>query len=168
LTVGLIGLGNILLGDEGVGVHVVRAIGEKYIFSPEIEIIDGGTLGLDLLSLFEKFDKVLIIDAVNFGKEPGYVGILEDDNIPAVIFSNKLSVHHIGLADVLSAAKLMGVIPSKVCLIGIQPSSVEFDFGLEMSNVMNANIEKMIDLAIKKLKEWNIECALRSPQESLT
>ena len=168
MTVGLIGLGNILLGDEGVGVHVVRAIGEKYIFSPEIEIIDGGTLGLDLLSLFEKFDKVLIIDAVNFGKEPGYVGILEDDNIPAVIFSNKLSVHHIGLANVLSAAKLMGVIPSKVCLIGIQPSSVEFDFGLEMSNVMNANIEKMIDLAIKKLKEWNIECALRSPQESLT
>ncbi len=165
MAVGLIGIGNILLSDEGVGVHVVRAIREKYIFSPEIEIIDGGTLGLDLLPYFERFDKVLIVDAVNFSKEPGYVGIIEDNEIPAVLHT-KLSVHHIGLADTLVAAKLMDMKLSKVSLVGIQPQSL--DFRLEMTDTVSSKINTLIDLTLKKLKEWNIECALRSPQESLT
>lgn len=165
MAVGLIGIGNILLSDEGVGVHVVRTIREKYIFSPEIEIIDGGTLGLDLLPYFERFDKVLIVDAVNFSKEPGYVGIIEDNEIPAVLHT-KLSVHHIGLADTLVAAKLMDMKLSKVSLVGIQPQSL--DLRLEMTDTVSSKINTLIDLTLKKLKEWNIECALRSPQESLT
>ncbi len=165
MAVGLIGIGNILLSDEGVGVHVIRAIREKYIFSPEIEIIDGGTLGLDLLPYFERFDKVLIVDAVNFSKEPGYVGIIEDNEIPAVLHT-KLSVHHIGLADTLVAAKLMDMKLSKVSLVGIQPQSL--DLRLEMTDTVSSKINTLIDLTLKKLKEWNIECALRSPQESLT
>jgi hydrogenase maturation protease len=164
LSIALLGLGNILLKDERIGVHVVTTIKERYDCPPELEIIDGGTLGLDLLPLFEKFERVLIVDAVNFGREPGYIGILEDDQIPAVLFS-KLSVHQIGLADLLSVAKLKGVMPSKVCLIGMQPADIAFTFGLEMSDIVNANIEKVIGLTIDKLKEWNIECALPSPQE---
>jgi hydrogenase maturation protease len=163
----LLGLGNVLLKDERLGVYVVKTIKERYSCVPEIDIIDGGTLGLDLLPMFEQYSRVLIVDAVNFGREPGYIGILEDDQIPAVLFS-KLSVHQIGLADLLSVAKLKGVMPSKVCLIGMQPDSIDFAFGLEMSDVINANIEKVIDLTIDKLKEWKIECALQSPQELST
>jgi hydrogenase maturation protease len=150
--------------DERLGVHVVNTIKEGYDCPPELEIIDGGTLGLELLPLFEKFDRVVIVDAVNFGREPGYIGVLEDDQIPAVIFS-KLSVHQIGLADLISVAKLKGVMPSKICVIGMQPSSIDFALGLEMSDVVNANIDKVIDATIDKLKELNIECALRSPQK---
>jgi hydrogenase maturation protease len=72
----LLGLGNVLMKDERLGVHVVNTIKERYDCPPELEIIDGGTLGLELLPLFEKFDRVVIADAVNFGREPGYIGVL--------------------------------------------------------------------------------------------
>ena len=160
----LLGLGNVLMRDERLGVHVVNTIRERYDCPPELEIVDGGTLGLDLLPLFEQFERVVIVDAVNFGREPGYIGVLEDDQIPAVIFS-KLSVHQIGLADLISVAKLKGCMPAKVCVIGMQPSSIDFSLGLEMSDVVNANIERAIDVTIDKLKELNVECALRSPQK---
>jgi hydrogenase maturation protease len=162
LTAAIIGLGNILLKDEGVGVHVVNTIRERYTFSPEVQIIDGGTLGLDLLPFFEGKQEILIIDAVDFRKEPGHIGMLEDDAIPSTLFS-KLSVHHIGLSDVLFAAKLKDLTPSKLCLIGIQPQSLEV--GLEMTDCIRDRIEDVIALTIKKLKEWNIQCALQSPQE---
>ena len=158
----IIGLGNILLKDEGVGVHAVNAIKERYSFSPEVEIIDGGTLGLDLLHFFEGRDKVLILDAVDFHKEPGYIGVLEDENIPSALFA-KLSVHHIGLSDVLFAAKLLDFTPAKLRLIGIQPESLEV--GLTMTKCISGKMDQFIDMVIQTLKEWNIECALQSPQK---
>jgi len=164
LTIALIGIGNVLLQDERVGVHVVETIRERFSFSPEIEILDGGTLGLDLLPTIERLEKVLFVDAVNFGKEPGYIGMLEDDEIPAVLYV-KLSVHHVGLADLLSVAKLTGVIPKKVCLLGIQPQDSAFAFGLELSEHVRDKIDILIDQVISKLQEWNVQCVLRSPQK---
>jgi len=84
LKTALLGIGNILLKDEGVGVHVVNAMKESYTFSPEVEIIDGGTLGLDLLPFVEGRERLLIIDAVNFGKAPGYIGVLENEKDPHI------------------------------------------------------------------------------------
>ncbi len=162
--IAVIGLGNILLRDEGVGVHVTNTIKQGYTFSPYVEIIDGGTMGLDLLPLFEGRDKILIVDAVDFGREPGYVGIIKNEDIPSAL-NSKLSVHHIGLSDVLFASKLMGISPLEICLIGIQPESL--DVGLDMTEEIKGKIETVIDLIIGKLKEWNIECALLSRQESL-
>ncbi len=128
-----------------------------------MEIIDGGTLGLDLLPLIEGKDKVLIVDAVNFRKEPGHIGMIEDDDIPSTLFA-KLSVHHIGLSDVLYAAKLMDIKPSKIRLIGVQPQSI--DVGLDMTDCINGKINDVIDTVIETLKEWNVECVLQSPQKS--
>ncbi len=158
----VIGLGNILLKDEGIGVHAIRAIRERYSFSPEVEIIDGGTLGLDLLHFFEGRDRILLVDAVDFRKDPGYIGVMEDDEIPSSLFA-KLSVHHIGLSDVLFAAKLLDYTPSKIRLIGIQPQSLEV--GLEMTECISGKMDQLISLIIQTLKEWNIECALQSPQK---
>jgi len=161
LTAAVIGLGNILLKDEGVGVHVVKAIGERYTFSPQVEIIDGGTLGLDLLHFFEGKEKLLIIDAADFRMEPGHIAVLENDDIPSALFA-KLSVHHIGLSDLLFAAKLKDLTPSQLCFIGIQPESI--DVGLDMTALIRGKMDDVISLAIMKLKEWNIECVLQSPQ----
>jgi hydrogenase maturation protease len=135
---------------------------ERYTFSPAVDLVDGGTMGLDLLPLFQTRDRVLIIDAVDFGRAPGHLGTLEGDKIPSVL-NAKLSVHHIGLSDVLFAAKLLRDIPPEVCLIGIQPKS--FDVGLDMTEDIRVKLDVVIDLALQKLKEWNIECVLRSPQE---
>lgn len=151
--------------DEGVGVHVVNAIKQRYAFSSlEVELIDGGTMGLDLLSFFEGKDKILIVDAVDFGEDPGYIRLLEDDNIPSML-NSKLSAHHIGLCEVLFAAKLMDIKPSELCLIGIQPKSIEI--GLDMTEDIKVKIETLVDLVIEKLREWNVSCVLRSHQELL-
>ncbi len=158
----VIGLGNILLKDEGIGVHAVNAVRERYTFSPDVEILDGGTLGLDLLHFFEGRDRALIVDAVDFGKDAGYIGMMEDDDIPSKLFA-KLSVHHIGLSDVLFAAKLKDITPSKIRLIGVQPQSLEV--GLEMTDAIAGKMEYLIEEIIRTLREWNIECALRSPQK---
>lgn len=163
MATAVIGLGNILLRDEGVGVHAVNAIKESCSFSPEVEIIDGGTLGLDLLPLIEGKERLILIDAVDFKKEPGFIGVLENDEIPCALFT-KLSVHHIGLSDVLYAAKLMGITPSKIRLIGVQPESM--DVGLDLTPCVSDRIKDVIEMTIKTLKEWNVECALPSPQKS--
>ncbi len=160
----IIGLGNILLRDEGVGVHVINTIKQRYTFTPDVEVIDGGTMGLDLLPFLEGRERVLIVDAVDFGREPGYIGIIENDDIPAML-GPKLSVHHIGLSDLLFAAKLMGTSPSEICLIGIQPESI--DTGLDMTEGINGKLDEVMGLSVKRLEGWGIECALRFHQGSL-
>lgn len=159
----LLGLGNILLQDEGIGVHVVQAIKDRYSLSPDVELVDGGTMGLDLLPIFQDSQKVLIIDAVDFGKPPGHVGTIEGRHIPSVL-SSKLSVHHIGLSDVLFAATLMNETPPEVCLIGIQPKNL--DVGLDMTPEVRENFDTLVSMAIKKLADWNVECVLQSPLRS--
>lgn len=159
----IIGLGNILLTDEGIGVHAASALKKRYSFTPKVvEVIDGGTMGIDLLSLFEGRDRIMIIDAVDFGKEPGHIGIISNDEIPFAL-KTKLSVHHIGLSDVLYAAKLMGIMPSDVCLVGIQPKSL--DVGLDMTKEIDGKLDTVIKTVVLKLNEWGIQCALQSHQE---
>jgi hydrogenase maturation protease len=148
----LIGIGNILLSDEGVGVYIINAIKKRYTFSPKVEIIDGGTIGLDLLPLIEGRDKVLIVDAVDFGKEPGYIGVLEKEAIPSAL-NSKLSVHHINLSDVLFALKLMDISP-EICLIGIQPKSIKV--GLDLTEEISARTDELIDEILKRLALWNV------------
>lgn len=161
MSIALLGLGNILLKDEGVGVHAVNKLKKDWFFSPDIEIIDGGTLGLDLLAYFEKYSKILIIDAADFGKEPGYIQVLDSGEINKS-FAKKLSVHNIGLADILVACELMGIKLGEIKIIGIQPCAM--DFGLQMTDEINAKMPNLIQLAIKNLQEWGVECALPSLQ----
>lgn len=149
----LIGLGNILLQDEGAGVHAVRLIQERYRTPPELEIVDGGTSGLDLLPYLEGRDMVLFADAVNFGQEPGYIGMLENQEIPA-FFAVKSSLHHLGLADVLAAAHLLDLLPPELCLIGIQPNSLEP--GLELSQRLQARLDDFLERLLAKLEDWGL------------
>jgi hydrogenase maturation protease len=156
----LMGLGNILLRDEGVGVHVVHHLRERYHFNPPIEIVDGGTLGLDLLPFLEKCDSVLFVDAIDFGKEPGYVGEIEDGDIPSAI-QTRLSVHHIGLSDLLLAARWVDMKPGHICLIGIQPESLAM--GLELSGLIKDKMEELVERVTAKLKTWAVTCISCSP-----
>lgn len=151
----LIGLGNILLRDEGVGVQAIRAVQERCQWPSHLEIVDGGTAGLDLLPYIEGRDRVLFVDAVNFNREPGYIGVLENEEIPA-LFARKETLHHLGLLDVLAAAQLLGVAPREVCLIGIQPAVMET--GLELSELLQARLELLVGRIIAKLQEWGLSC----------
>ena len=155
MQVTLLGLGNILMQDEGVGVHAVNYLQEHFHTPPELEIVDGGTSGLDLLPYIAERDAVLFVDAVNFGREPGYIGVLHNQEIPA-LFSTKDSLHHLGLMDVLAAAQLLDVAPPEICLIGIQPHIIAT--GLELSELLSARMDLLVARIIGQLQDWGLIC----------
>ncbi len=158
----VIGMGNILLRDEGVGVHAVEALKRKYDFPEEVRLLDGGTLGLDLLHLIEGMDGVLFIDAVNLKKSPGTIAVIEGEAIPSIL-EPKLSLHHVGLADLLFASSFLGTRPAKVALVGIQPEIMEI--GLELSKTVMDRFEKLMQVIVEKLREWGLEIKEKKTQE---
>lgn len=110
-------------------------------------------MGLDLLPLFQDRDRILIIDAVDFKMPPGHLGMLKGDAIRSALCS-KLSVHHIGLADVLLAAKLTRQRPLDLCLIGMQPLSL--GMGLELSDIATRQLERVLEMVKQKLNDWKV------------
>jgi hydrogenase maturation protease len=149
----LIGLGNLLMRDEGVGIHAVNYIEKNFILPPGLEIVDGGTSGLDLLPFIEDREYVIFVDAVNFKREPGYISVLRNDEIPA-LFGVKDSLHHMGLMDVLAAAQLLERLPTEMCLIGIQPQSIET--GLELTKIIAAKLPSLINRIISQITSWGV------------
>ena len=154
LKIIVLGIGNTLISDDGVGVHIVNKLKQEYTFPDNVTLIDGGTKGLDLLPFIEGSDRLLIIDAANFKKEPGTIDTVIGDKIPAFL-SQKLSVHQIGLPDMLFAAKLMDISPKEMCLIGIQPKSMETS--TEMSEEIKAKFDDLYTKVLDKLMEWGVD-----------
>ena len=140
----ILGLGNVLMGDDGVGVHVARALlaeGDEAALPPHTCIVDGGTLGLDLLPLVEDARALLLVDAVELGCVPGKARILTNADLESALGSH-LSPHQVGAADLIAVARLMEVLPSEVALLGIQPDRIEM--GLELSDLLRAALAEAI------------------------
>jgi hydrogenase maturation protease len=159
----VLGLGNILLGDEGVGVRVVERLQELYQFPQEVQVLDGGTLALDLLPYVEDTDHLLVIDALEMGAEPGTVARLEGDEVPAFL-SVKISPHQMGLADLLAATRLRDVYPEQLVLWGVQPGVMSP--GLELSSAVAAQVEVLVNSVLAELSWWGIEPRLRKSSET--
>ena len=151
----ILGIGNLLMRDEGVGIHALNTLQETYTFSPDINFIDGGTIGIDLIPYFEECKKMIIIDAVDSQEEPGHIVTLENEEIH-YRFNTKLSLHHAGLSDVLSIIKLQEIEAPDMILIGVQPQIVEM--GLELSDIIADKMKLILSIITKKLEEWKIEC----------
>jgi hydrogenase maturation protease len=137
-----------------VGVQAVAALREGYVFPENVDLIDGGTMGLDLLPFIEGSDRLLIIDAVDFSDRPGTVGVIEGRDIKAFL-DTKLSVHQIGLPDMLFAAAITGIIPPEMCLVGIQPGIIETS--LQMTESVQENFQALIDVVLARLAGWGVE-----------
>lgn len=120
----ILGVGNILLGDEGVGVRIAQALENRPDILPHFDVIDGGTSGMELLDDMANRDHIIIIDAVIANKNPGDIIVLHDEKVPT-FFSRKISPHQLGICDVLSALKLTDEFPKNLCLIGIQPETLD-------------------------------------------
>jgi hydrogenase maturation protease len=133
---------------------------ERYRFTPSIDVVDGGTLGLDLLPVLEDHTHVLAIDAVDAGLKPGQIGQWNNDEIPSSLRA-KFSVHQVGFVDLLLITKWRERNPSDICLIGIQPESL--NMGLELSDRIQKRMRRLIAVIIEKLKEWKVTCVLQSP-----
>lgn len=149
----IVGLGNILLRDEGLGVHLIQRLQAKYAFPEEVVLVDGGTLGLDLLPHLEGAARLILVDAVDVGGRPGTVVRWEGEAIPACL-SLKMSPHQIGLADLLAAASLTGALPERVVLCGMQPGAIEP--GLELTPEVEAAMPELEAGVLNELRAWGV------------
>jgi len=143
----VVGVGNILLKDEGIGVHVIREM-EKLDLPKNVRVIDGGTAGFDLGYLIEGADRLILIDAIDAGCEPGVIFKFRPDDIKAKPKRYFTSAHEVGLLEALEMAKCMGKCPQTV-IFGIQPK--EIDLGMELSTELKAKIPEIIRLILEEI-----------------
>jgi hydrogenase maturation protease len=147
----VLGVGNKLMSDEGVGVHVIERLSAGYRIPEEIQLLDGGTLGMDLLYYLEGIENLLLVDAVETHKEPGTIIRLEDDEVPAFL-AMKISPHQIGVPDMLAAARFKDLYPKRLVLWGIQPELMEI--GLELSPLIESKMDQLVSNMVEQLKAW--------------
>lgn len=125
----VLGLGNTIMADDGVGPRVVELLRQQGGLPDGVELLDGGTLGLDLLPRLEGVRRLIIVDAVETGQPSGSLVRLSGDEVPLAL-ETKLSPHQMGLKDLLAVARLMDIVPAEVILIGVQPAIIEMDTAL--------------------------------------
>ena len=138
----IVGVGNLLLKDEGIGIHAARALQEAGL-SPEVEIIDGGT-SPDFVSYVRKDDTLVIIDAVKAGGEPGEVYRFTPEDVEAQSHE-ALSLHELGVMNSLRMMRLGGSQPRKVVIIGVEPE--EIAPGLELTSCLAKVLPRIVELA---------------------
>jgi hydrogenase maturation protease len=138
----VMGIGNILQQDEGLGVRAVERLQSLYRLPPDVRAVDGGVMGLDLLPYLEDAERVLILDAIQANRPPGSVMRLEGPEIP-VVLALKTSIHQVGLQELLAVSHLRGTLPSSVILWGMQPASLEM--GTELSPVVSSALDGLVE-----------------------
>jgi hydrogenase maturation protease len=148
----ILGIGNILLSDEGVGVHAIRLLEEREL-PPGIDILDGGTSGADLVDHLDGRTKVVVIDAALGDGAPGTVYRCEGDDL--IEQHSALSLHEFGLVESLRLAKQLGCSPGCVIVLGIQPATMEV--GMDLSPIVAAVLPSVIQLAIKEALEKSFQ-----------
>lgn len=151
----VLGLGNILLADEGVGVRVVERLQEQYDFPEGVQVMDGGTLGLDLLPYLEDASRLLVVDAVQARKPAGTLVRLSGSEIPVFLDASKVSPHQEGLEDLLAVATLKGYLPGEVVFWGAQIESLRV--GLELSPAVASQVDALVGKVLEELGRWGIE-----------
>jgi len=147
----VVGVGNLIMRDDGFGVHLVRALAEETL-PDNVDLFDGGTLGPEMLPWLEGREKIIFIDAINADMEPGTLFRFEPDDLQYQT-EEKTSIHQIGLIDTLSMAELMGNAPDTVVIFGVQPKIV--DWGEELSPELENVIPKIINLVKKEITMKN-------------
>jgi len=144
----VLGVGNVLMRDEGVGVRCVERLEREARLPPEVKVIDGGTSTHELLEDLENLDLLVIVDAILAGKPPGTIVHFEGDAVPAR-FSNKMSPHQHGINDLLAKLALLGRAPKRVVLIGVEPAQLELS--LELSDEVAAVLPVLCDRVVEAI-----------------
>jgi hydrogenase maturation protease len=156
----VMGVGNTLLQDDGIGVHVTESLragqtGDLPCFDPDLDLIDGGTIGLSLLPDIEDAAAVIVVDASELGEAPGTLRIFRDREIDQQLSGKRRTVHEVALADLFAAAAIRGRSPEWRALIAIQPASTEL--GLDLTPDVRAAIPKAREAIIGLARQWRAE-----------
>ncbi|OIQ89853.1 hydrogenase 2 maturation protease [mine drainage metagenome] len=153
----VLGIGNTILSDEGVGVRAAAALQERYAIPDGVSVVDGGTAGMELLDIIAGVDLLIVLDTVKAGGPAGSIVRLSAEHVP-VFFRKKLSPHQIGLCDVLAALEFSGDLPAEVVVLGVEPATLEL--GLELTDAVRQRVPRLAELAVAELAARGI--ALRS------
>lgn len=150
----VLGIGNILLSDEGVGVHAVNRFKERYTVPDGVEIIDGGTMGFDLMPYFEDRTHVIVLDAVREnGASPGTILRFSGSDVMGV-FSERITPHQIGLSDLLACTAVGFQLPEHIVLLGMVPGSLET--GLDMTPSVQGRLDEMVGVLRDELEACGV------------
>jgi hydrogenase maturation protease len=141
----ILGLGNVLCGDDGLGAAAVTRLARERRCPPGVCVEDGGTLGLSLMPLVETADDVILVDAVRADAAPGTLVRLEGADVPAAALE-RLSVHQVGVADLLGALAWRGHLPRRLVLLGLVPHTIEL--GLGRSPAVEAALPALIEAIV--------------------
>lgn len=147
-SVVVLGLGNLLRRDEGLGIRAMERLQARYALPETVLLVDGGTLGLDLLCYLEDAERVLILDAALTDGPPGTLLRIAGDDIPA-FFGMRTSPHEIALADLLAVTKLRGTEPRELVFLGMQPRELRLGWGL--SEAVAARLDALVEAAASEL-----------------
>lgn len=155
----ILGIGNSLMNDDAVGVTAIEQLKERYSFPTGVTVVDGGTLGLDLLPMLEGVRKLLIIDAIDMGAAPGALFRIQGEEVPRA-FASKLSVHQMGVQDLLAVAELQGHVPEELVVWGVQPGSIEME--MRLTPAVASAMVALLDGVVGELTDWGVELTNRA------
>ncbi|QGY38758.1 HyaD/HybD family hydrogenase maturation endopeptidase [Pseudodesulfovibrio cashew] len=156
----ILGVGNILYTDEGFGVRVAEELEQRYEFSPNVTVLDGGTLGSKLIGPIMEADYLIVVDIVlNEGKPGDVFRLLGDDLEKACAFKN--SMHQTDLLDTLAQCSLMGEVPDEVILYGIEPVNYH-DMSPALSPELEAKLPEVMDVVLKEVEQAGGSYSLRT------
>ena len=150
----VIGCGNMLGADDGVGLAALERLRDQYAMPPEVRLEDGGTWGLNLLPLIEDAGRLLLVDAINTGATAGTLTVLERDRLP-MYFSQKVSPHQIDLREVLALAEFRGTLPLETAALGLQPERIEMS--TELSPSVAGRVDELVRAVVDRLRSWGHE-----------
>ncbi len=148
----VIGVGNLLLTDEGVGVHAIREL-QKEKIPPGVELIDGGVAGIGLIDLFQGAEKLILIDAAEMALPPGTAVRFTPEEIRSRADAEppRFSSHEVGLLEVLELVGALGQCPPEVVIIGIQPK--EIAWGTDLTPDVNASLPRVVSLVLEEIRK---------------
>ncbi len=152
----VLGLGNPIMGDDGVGIIALERFRERYGEHDGVELMDGGTWGMNLLPWIESAGKLLLVDAIRAGLAPGADVFLDGPDLPRVL-GQKLSAHQVDIVDVLTLAQVRGTLPADTVALGVEPLLVEMR--RDLTPAVSAGTDRLPDRMAAQLRAWGIDVA---------
>ena len=150
----VLGIGNILFTDEGVGIRVVERIQELYEFPQNVSIIDGGVLGLSLMHFIAEADYLIVIDAVKNRGEPGSLYRLEGDDVPKRILA-KNSLHQIDFLETLTSCQMLDMVPETI-ILGVEPLDID-TLSIELTPKIHSKVVSLMEMVLKELDRLEVD-----------
>jgi hydrogenase maturation protease len=150
----ILGIGNTLLSDEGVGIHLVNAMQQQRGDISGVTYMDGGTLSFTLAEPIAEADGLIVVDAARMKQPPGTLQVFHNEEMDYYLSGNRSSVHEVSLGDLLDIARLSETLPVQRCLVGVEPK--ELDWGESLSDVVAPAVERGVCELISILRKWGI------------